>query len=1053
ENGGAGYKGGDGGDGVLIVFVPYGAAASDPDINASLTVQETGSDVASLAAAVRVTGLLSAQETGADSMTSVAAVRVSAALSAQETGADSATMISRVGVSGALVAQETGDDSATLISRVGVSAVIAAQETGSDTASISATAPLSLAISAQEQGSDTGAISGSVTVTSSLSARDNGSDSASFTSSVTLAAALAAQEGGIDLATISAVMGVSSEQETRIAALQAMMTGRDGVLILPYKDFLFQDAGGTVPVTTPGQTVLSIREQGPNNRLLSAVGVTYEEENGYPFLLKTSAGAISAGVSTQGATGEMSFFAAMRKTATIASHPTRYTRFFRYVSTDSHGVYYDRNNGRAYFKTVRTGGTDVRPEAFSGTSGDTVIPVGTDWIFGGQASTTFGDLRINEVSAGLTENTGTALANQATDTQEFFQQIPGRIYGMLFVDKLLSAAERGAMHGHFYDMMPIARPSWPIVVAHRGFADNYTQNSMDAFNTAVVGGTTWLECDVQASNDGTAWLFHDGTVDTLTTGTGNFSDLSDLTIAGLRYDFDGSNRQIARFSQLLDLLVANPGVNLQAEIKDTGNIGNAFIDTMIGMIAARGLQDRVILSSFILADLQYIRTNHGSSTPLAFVSASPTTADIDTCRTLGNCHFVGNQSGLGGVGNAVVAYAHDTQGGTVERVSVWAYTVEFESNMRTLADAGVDYAIADRALFLTVGSYALPLEPWTGAGPDIAATLAAQEIGADDFAGQVSVAISAQISTVESGEDQALVFIRPAVTATLSAQEQGNDQASFTLAAITTAALSAVESGNDQATIVGSVGVTASLASVEIGEDQATASANVIVGVTLAATETGEDSASISAEITDPGLVAVLAVQEQGQEGASVTASLAVIGSLAARETGDDQADGRIVTTPGVFMAVRETGDDTALIQVAVPVLATANAREEGGDTAAVIASAAIISLVSVREQLADGASLSAAVEVSVIAAAQEAGDDIAAVELRLPVGVAAAMQEIGDDLAVLFIYTAEGSRVLVRLNGAWVAKPLRIWRGGRWQVVNLNRWTGTEWVRVDHVA
>jgi len=62
------------------------------------------------------------------------------------------------------------------------------------------------------------------------------------------------------------------------------------------------------------------------------------------------------------------------------------------------------------------------------------------------------------------------------------------------------------------------------VYAHRGLhGDGITENSPDAFGAAVLAGLG-IECDVQASSDGEAMVFHDWELDRLTAQSGPLRD-------------------------------------------------------------------------------------------------------------------------------------------------------------------------------------------------------------------------------------------------------------------------------------------------------------------------------------------------------------------------------------------------------------------------------------------------------------------------------------------------------------------------------------------------
>ncbi len=53
------------------------------------------------------------------------------------------------------------------------------------------------------------------------------------------------------------------------------------------------------------------------------------------------------------------------------------------------------------------------------------------------------------------------------------------------------------------------RPTWPILIAHRGYALRYPENTLIAIEAAVEAGAACVEVDVQMSGDGVPVLLHD----------------------------------------------------------------------------------------------------------------------------------------------------------------------------------------------------------------------------------------------------------------------------------------------------------------------------------------------------------------------------------------------------------------------------------------------------------------------------------------------------------------------------------------------------------------
>lgn len=67
--------------------------------------------------------------------------------------------------------------------------------------------------------------------------------------------------------------------------------------------------------------------------------------------------------------------------------------------------------------------------------------------------------------------------------------------------------------------------------AHRGASEYAPENTMLAFYTGMYMGANGIETDVQRTKDGVLVLFHDETVDRMTSGTG---PLADFTLAQLQ---------------------------------------------------------------------------------------------------------------------------------------------------------------------------------------------------------------------------------------------------------------------------------------------------------------------------------------------------------------------------------------------------------------------------------------------------------------------------------------------------------------------------------------
>lgn len=127
--------------------------------------------------------------------------------------------------------------------------------------------------------------------------------------------------------------------------------------------------------------------------------------------------------------------------------------------------------------------------------------------------------------------------------------------------------------------MPVGAPPLPPAmlarpVAHRGLHDaasGVVENSRAAIRAAAAAGYG-VELDVRLSADGEAIVFHDATLERLTTGAGPLAALSTSEIAALRLRDAAAPEAPPRLAQILtDIAGAAP---LFIEIKDlSGALG------------------------------------------------------------------------------------------------------------------------------------------------------------------------------------------------------------------------------------------------------------------------------------------------------------------------------------------------------------------------------------------------------------------------------------------------------------------------------------------------
>lgn len=137
-------------------------------------------------------------------------------------------------------------------------------------------------------------------------------------------------------------------------------------------------------------------------------------------------------------------------------------------------------------------------------------------------------------------------------------------------------------------------------LAHRGASHDAPQNTLAAFRLANEYGADGYELDVHLTKDGVPVVIHDFTVDKTTDGTGpvagfTLAELKRLD-AGVKFSPRFAGERIPTLAEVFDVLEPHSIVNVELKTKSIGD--NGLERTTIRLIRERGLQGRVILSSF-----------------------------------------------------------------------------------------------------------------------------------------------------------------------------------------------------------------------------------------------------------------------------------------------------------------------------------------------------------------------------------------------------------------------------------------------------------------------
>ena len=107
----------------------------------------------------------------------------------------------------------------------------------------------------------------------------------------------------------------------------------------------------------------------------------------------------------------------------------------------------------------------------------------------------------------------------------------------------------------------------PPIVAHRGWATRYPENSLPALRAAVEGGVPRVEFDVQLSADGVPVVIHDPTLDRTTGQPGSVLDLPWDRLRDMVLRDHGLTAPLSSLAEVAGGLATHPSVTAFVELK------------------------------------------------------------------------------------------------------------------------------------------------------------------------------------------------------------------------------------------------------------------------------------------------------------------------------------------------------------------------------------------------------------------------------------------------------------------------------------------------------
>jgi glycerophosphoryl diester phosphodiesterase len=147
-----------------------------------------------------------------------------------------------------------------------------------------------------------------------------------------------------------------------------------------------------------------------------------------------------------------------------------------------------------------------------------------------------------------------------------------------------------------------------LIIGHRGARSLWPENSLDGFRRTRELGIDGVEFDVHLSRDDQLVVIHDPSLERTTEGRGAVMDktAAELAATPLR---DAGGAGVPNLDAVLDIY-AGTSVELHVEIKTDG-LGRRYHGLerrLLDVISRRGLEKQVIITSFVPAILEAVRT-------------------------------------------------------------------------------------------------------------------------------------------------------------------------------------------------------------------------------------------------------------------------------------------------------------------------------------------------------------------------------------------------------------------------------------------------------------
>ncbi len=169
-------------------------------------------------------------------------------------------------------------------------------------------------------------------------------------------------------------------------------------------------------------------------------------------------------------------------------------------------------------------------------------------------------------------------------------------------------------------MNSAASPRFIHLIAHRGNAHDFPENTLPALQSAIDLGVRFLEFDIQLSSDGVPMVVHDAELARTAGVPGNVLDMSAAELAGVdvgegqRLGDRFRNVRMPQLKDVVELVAERREITLFAEIKRASlrRFGHGDVVPRV-LEVLRPLRSRCVVISFDLPAIHMARQHGGFS--------------------------------------------------------------------------------------------------------------------------------------------------------------------------------------------------------------------------------------------------------------------------------------------------------------------------------------------------------------------------------------------------------------------------------------------------------